>query len=115
MPSKTRSFLVALLLTPATFAAKAEGPKAKIMAKYDLDHDGKLSADEIATIRKDFAAAPTGELARFDTNKDGKPSDDEIAKMIPGSGKKGGDKKEKSGAKSGDKPKDAPAKTEDAK
>jgi hypothetical protein len=113
--TKTRLVLALLLLTPAAaFAAKTEGPKARIMAKYDLDHDGKLSADEIATIRKDFAAAPTGELARFDTNKDGKLSDDEIAKMIPGSGKKG-DKKEKSGDKSDAKKKDAPVKTEDAK
>jgi hypothetical protein len=112
--TKTRLVLALLLLAPAAaFAAKTEGPKAKIMAKYDLDHDGKLSADEIAAIRKDFAAAPTGELARFDLDKDGKLSDDEIAKMVPGSGKKGGEKKEKSGEKS-DAPKPDTAKAPDA-
>ena len=57
MTSKIRFLLVALLLTPAAvFAAKAEGPKAKAMAKYDLNHDGKLDDAEIAAIQKDFAA-----------------------------------------------------------
>jgi len=86
------------LLAPATsFAAKADGPKAKIMAKYDLNKNGKLDPDEIAAIRKDFTANPTGELARFDTNHDGKLSDEEIAAMVPGSGKKSGGGKKKGG------------------
>lgn len=87
--------LASLLLAPSVaFAAKAEGPKAKAMAKYDLDHDGKLSAAETAALEKDFTAAPTGDLARFDTDKDGKLSADELAKVVPGSGKKS-DKGEK--------------------
>jgi hypothetical protein len=96
--SKVRFLLAALLLAPAAvFAAKAEGPKAKTMAKYDLNHDGKLDEAEAAAIQKDFTAAPTGDLARFDTDKDGKLSAGEIAKMVPGSGgKRGeGDKKAK--------------------
>ncbi|HEX7632332.1 MAG TPA: hypothetical protein VF388_09380 [Lacunisphaera sp.] len=82
--------LASLVLAPLTaFAAKGEGPKAKAMAKYDLNHDGKLDDAEIAALQKDFAADPKGELSRFDLNKDGKLSADEIAKIVPGSGKKG--------------------------
>lgn len=107
-----RLLLIALLLTPAAvFAAKAEGPKAKAMAKYDLNHDGKLDETELAAVQKDFTADPKGDLARFDTDKDGKLSAEETAKMVPGSGgKKGeGDKKaktdgeKKSGGKKGEK------------
>ncbi len=53
MNSKTRSLLAAaLLLAPAAvFAAKTEGPRAKLMAKYDLNHDGKLDDPELAATR----------------------------------------------------------------
>jgi hypothetical protein len=82
--------LASLILAPAAaFAAKADGPKAKAMARYDLDHDGKLSAAETAALEKDFTADPKGDLARFDTDHDGKLSPDELAKVVPGSGKKG--------------------------
>jgi hypothetical protein len=86
---------LALLAPAASFAAKADGPKAKLIAKYDLNKNGKLDPDEIAALRKDFAADPKGELARFDTNHDGKLSDEEIAAIAPGAGKKksGGKKK----------------------
>jgi hypothetical protein len=96
--NKLRCLIVLALLVPsAIFAAKEEGPKAKTMAKYDLDRDGKLSTEETASLQKDFTAAPSGDLARFDADKDGKLTDDELAKIIPGSGKKaGGDKKAKS-------------------
>lgn len=90
LPPLPATLALALLIVPAAaFAAKADGPKARAMAKYDLDHDGKLSAAETAAIEKDFAAAPTGDLARFDTDKDGKLSAAELAKIVPGSGKKG--------------------------
>jgi len=90
-------FITALVLgafatAPCARAAKADGPKAKIMAKYDLNHNGILDPDEIAAIRKDYAANPEGELKRFDKDHDGKLSDEEIAAMVPGSGKKGGKK-----------------------
>jgi hypothetical protein len=84
--------LGALATAPRAQAAKADGPKARIMAKYDLNHNGILDPDEIAAIRKDFAADPNGELKRFDKDHDGKLSDAEIAAMVPGSGKKGGQK-----------------------
>lgn len=91
--------LAALLLAPvAVLAAKAEGPKARAMAKYDLNHDGKLDASELAALQKDFSADPKGDLARFDTDKDGKLSADELAKIIPGSGRKG-EKADKPGEK----------------
>jgi hypothetical protein len=110
--------LASLILAPVAFAAgKSDGPKAKTMAKYDLDKDGKLSADEVAALRKDFAANPAGDLAHFDSDKDGKLSDDEIAKIVPGSGKKS-DKAEKTEKKDGEKKhegKKADKKTDDQK
>jgi Ca2+-binding EF-hand superfamily protein len=84
-----------LLAPAAALAAKEAGPKARTMAKYDLNHDGKLDGDEVTAIQKDFAAAPTGELSRLDTNKDGKLSAEEVAMIIPGSGKKSDRKKHK--------------------
>ena len=88
--------LLATLALPAVaLASKESGPKARIMAKYDLNKNGKLDPDEMAAIRKDFAADPSGELKKYDTDGDGKLSDDEIAKMVPGSGKKSGAKKAK--------------------
>ena len=88
MNSKRLLFTLLLLAPAAVFAAKSEGPKARTMAKYDLDHDGKLSAAEITAVQGAFAKEPTGDLARFDSNKDGKLSAEEVAKIIPGSGKK---------------------------
>jgi hypothetical protein len=89
---------VALLAPAVAFAAKADGPKAKTMAKYDTNKNGKLDPDEVAALRKDFEADPKGALARFDTNKDGKLSDEEIAAIVPGSGKKAGGGKKKGGS-----------------
>lgn len=105
---------LALVVAPATsFAAKADGPKARAMAEFDVDKDGKFNDAEIATIRASFAKKPDGELQRFDTDKDGKLSDAEIAQMIPGSGKKaGGKKNENADAKKSEK---AGAKKEGAK
>jgi hypothetical protein len=94
---KTLLFAACLTLgvfatAPRAQAARADGPKAKLMAKYDLNKNGILDPDEVAAIRKDFAASPEGELKRFDKDHDGKLSDAEIAAMVPGSGKKGGNK-----------------------
>jgi hypothetical protein len=85
------------LAGPATAsAAKAAGPKASVMEKYDADKNGRLDAVESAAIRKAFADNPDDALLkRFDKDGDGKLSDKEIARMTPGSGKSGG----KSGAK----------------
>jgi hypothetical protein len=91
--------LLCLVLPTSALAQKAGGPKAKLMAKYDLNKNGVIDGDEIATVRKDFAADPTGELKRFDTNKDGKLSDEEIAQMKPPGGKSGADTKKKGGTK----------------
>lgn len=92
------------------YAQKAQGPKARLMAKYDLNKNGVIDGDEIAALRKDFAADPTGELKRFDTDKDGKLSDEEIA-AIKAPGGKGGETKKKGGTK---KEKDTP-KADEAK
>jgi Ca2+-binding EF-hand superfamily protein len=70
-----------------TFAAKADGPKARFFAKYDKNHNGVIDEDEKEAIRKDYAANPDGDLKRFDTNKDGKLDDAEIAAIKPPTGK----------------------------
>ena len=110
----TGSLCLLTLLTPAAlFAAQGDGPKAKLMAKYDTNKNGVIDGDEIAAIRAAFAAAPDGELKRFDLNKDGKLDDAEIA-TIKGPGTK--DKKEKKSdkKKKDDATPDA-AKTDDTK
>jgi hypothetical protein len=89
---------LSLIVSSSALAAKAEGPKAKLMSKYDLNKNGVIDGDEIAAVRKDFAADPTGELKRFDANKDGKLSNEEIAEMKP-PGSKNADTKKKSGGK----------------
>jgi len=96
---------LALFAPAALFAAKADGPKAKILAKYDTNKNGKLDPEEFEAVRKDFAANPKGDLAKLDTNKDGKLSDDEIAALVPGAGKKKSD--DPAAKKSGGKKKDA--------
>ena len=68
-------------------ADKANGKKAKLIAKYDKNGNGIIDGDEKEALRKDFAANPNGELKRYDTNGDGKLSDEEIAAIKPGSGK----------------------------
>jgi Ca2+-binding EF-hand superfamily protein len=90
---------LALVAPAALFAAKADGSKAKAIAKYDTNKNGKIDGDEIAALRKDFDADPKGDLARFDTNHDGKLSDEEIAAIVPGSGKKSNKADKKSGGK----------------
>jgi EF hand domain-containing protein len=99
---KTSSLLsviaLAIALAPlSAFAAKADGSKAKLIAKYDTNKNGKLDPDEIEALKKDFAADPKGELAKLDTNKDGKLSDDEIASLT-GPAKKGAKKGNKKNA-----------------
>jgi hypothetical protein len=106
--------LLFLFTSVSLSAAAANGPKAKLMAKYDKNGNGVIDGDEIEAVRKDFAAEPDGDLKRFDTNKDGKLDDTEIAAMKPPGGKnKDGEKKSKGKAKDAgttkdsEKPKDA--------
>jgi len=71
------------------------GPKARIFAKYDTNKNGVIDGDEVAAVRKAYAADPKGEFAKYDTNHDGKLSDEEIAAIKPpgGGGKSGAAKK----------------------
>ena len=87
-------------------ASAAEGPKAKIFTKYDTNKSGIIDGDEIAAVRKAFAAEPKGEFAGYDKNADGKLDDAEIAAIKPPGGKKDGEKK------GGGKKKTDPEKTE---
>lgn len=85
--------VVLLCSVPLPAALAAEGPKAKIFAKYDANKNGVIDGDEIAAVRKAFAADPKGEFASYDKNNDGKLDDAEIAAIKPPGGKKGGEKK----------------------
>jgi len=80
-----------LVALPGAFAA--EGPKAKIFAKYDTNKNGVIDGDEMVAVRKAFAAEPKGEFASYDKNQDGKLDDAEIAAIQPPGGKKDGEKK----------------------
>lgn len=76
--------LFAVAVSPALFAAKGDAPKAskiEMIAKYDVNKNGKLDADEIAQIKSDFLADPRGELKRLDADHDGKLSDTEVAAL----------------------------------
>jgi hypothetical protein len=78
------SGLFSILATPAiSLAAKADGPKARLFAKYDKNGNGAIDGDEIVALRNDYAADPSGPLKRFDKNKDGKLDDEEIAAIKP--------------------------------
>ncbi len=76
------------LVMPANvLAAKADGKKAKLFAKYDKNKNGILDADEKKAIQSDYAKDKTGELKAFDKDGDGKISEEEFAAFKPGSGK----------------------------
>jgi Ca2+-binding EF-hand superfamily protein len=85
-------------LVPAVAAAQP-GPKARIFAKYDTNKNGLIDGDEVAVVRKAYAAEPKGEFATYDVNHDGKLDDAEIAAIKPPGqgGKKGGGKKASEG------------------
>ena len=80
--------LLGLFTAPDAFAGKG-GKKggdaapatvrSDVYAKYDINLDGLLSAEEKAALRKDFEADKTGSLKVWDIDSDGKLSDTEIA------------------------------------
>lgn len=77
-----------------TLAAATPGPKARIFAKYDTNKNNVIDGDEVAAVRKAFAAELKGEFATYDKNADGKLDDAEIAGIKPpGAGGKSGEKK----------------------
>lgn len=82
---------ITLLLPGRAAAAAGSGPKARLFAKYDANHNGVIDGAEKDALRRNFAAAPKGELARYDRNHDGKLDDEEIAAIRPphGRGKSG--------------------------
>ena len=83
-----------LVIAPV-FAAAGGGPKAAIFAKYDTNKNGIIDGDEVAAVRKAYAAEPKGAFAVYDKDHDGKLSDEEIAAIKPpGQGGKTGTKKE---------------------
>lgn len=85
--------VVLIGLVSLSVASAAEGPKARIFAKYDTNKNGVIDGDEIIAVRKAFEADPKGEFASYDKNKDGKLDDAEIAAIKPPGVKKDGEKK----------------------
>ncbi len=90
---KTFLVLATVTLFALSAAAQSPGPKARIFAKYDTNKNGVIDGDEIAAVRKAFAADPKGEFAPYDKDHDGKLSDEEIASIKPPGAKKDGEKK----------------------
>ena len=90
--------LAALGLPASTFAKGKEGknkaPKDPVKAAgaaalnlYDKDSSGSINGDEVAEVRKAFAADKTGPLKALDVNADGTLDDNEIAAIQKGKGK----------------------------
>jgi hypothetical protein len=86
---------VAAFLAPlgAQAASAGMGPKARIFAEFDTNKNGIIDGDEVAAVRKAFAADPKGRFASYDVNSDGKLDDAEIAGIKPPGAKKDGEKK----------------------
>ncbi len=78
---------VCLLGMVAPSAALAE-KKPDIFAEYNVSHTGVLQPDEIAAIRRDYAANPDGPLKKYDVNHEGKLTDADIALIKPHKHKK---------------------------
>lgn len=86
--------VLGLFTITSLFAASAgKGPKARIFAEFDLNKNNVIDGDEVAAVRKAFAADPKGQFASYDKNKDGKLDDAEIAAIKPPGTKKDGEKK----------------------
>jgi hypothetical protein len=56
-------------------------PSVKGLKKFDQDGNFRLEAEEVETLRQQFASAPTGPLRAWDRNADSRLDDDEIAKI----------------------------------
>lgn len=61
---------------------KAKKHGTDVFGKYDVNKNGVLDPDEIATLKKDFDAG-NADLKKLDTNGDGKLDDAEIAAIKP--------------------------------
>ncbi len=93
------------LLVPSIAEAKGKKKGAssnvdaakQVLAKYDTNSNGVLDADEIAALKKDFAAGNASSAAVFDTDANGKLDDNEIAALQTAASTpaKGGKKKHK--------------------
>ena len=78
-------FCVLGLVMPAyVWAAKADGRKAKLFAKYDSNSNGILDENERKVIQADYDKAKDGDLKSFDKDHDGKFSAEEFEGMKAG-------------------------------
>ena len=90
---KSLLLVVTVAAVSVTTFAQSLGPKARLFAKYDSNKNGVIDGDEVAAVRKAFAADPKGEFSTYDKDHDGKLSDEEIANIKPPGAKKDGEKK----------------------
>ena len=87
---KALYLILAVLLVSGTalpltsHAARADGKKAKLIAKYDQSGNGVIDGAEMAEFRKDFAADEEGILKGYDKDENGELSDEEIMAIKPG-------------------------------
>src|ERR1700760_2838868 len=65
--------------TPIGKKAVDPNDPQKFAVPYDKNHNGVMDDDEVAAMRKDYAAAPQGPLKVFDLNHDGVLDDVEIS------------------------------------
>jgi hypothetical protein len=78
--------LITIVAAPTAFAKRGDKTPtvpSDIYAKYDVNKNGTLDADEKAALVKDFEADKTGPLKSLDNNGDGKLTDGEIATISP--------------------------------
>jgi len=77
--------LAAAQPSAATSPAQTSSEKSKLLDKYDTNRDGKLSPEERAAMRADFAAKRAAKkaelLAKYDANKNGKLDPAELQQM----------------------------------
>jgi hypothetical protein len=93
--------MLGLVIPASVWAAKADGRKAKLFAKYDTNSNGILDENERKAIQADYDKARDGDLKSFDKDHDGKFSPEEFEGMKAGAkgGKAGGGKKADGAAK----------------
>ena len=106
--------------------AEVQEIHGKVLAKYDIDKDGKLSAEERAAVDADLNLPALQEkmrmarawnmFKRLDKDQDGQLSEEElkgIKNMRPAGGREGGPKKNGGDKKRRDNNQKKPAKTEE--
>ena len=108
---KTTIFVLSILLSCFSFAAKPEKGKKKesasvdrpsrekMLKKFDADGDGKLNAEEKAEVLKKMNARKKEMVSAFDKDGDGKLNEEERKTAMASRSKNGKSKKGSKGKK----------------